>query len=123
MSANELLTGKQPVHIQNDVPAPQTEVSQQMMNALATYDTCDTYCCRRNMLARAVGAAALVVGAPALAAETKMVLMGVDGGLVFSPADVTICKGDSVTWKNNALGPHNVVFQDVPEGIEAEDYN
>ena len=74
------------------------------------------------MLARAVGAAAITLGAPELAAETKMVSMGTDAGLQFEPKEVTICKGDSITWVNKKLGPHNVIFNpdDVPEGVDAD---
>merc|ERR1711972_307859 len=51
------------------------------------------------------------------------VLLGSDaGGLVFVPDSVTIKAGESVTFKNNAGFPHNVVFDEdaVPEGVNAE---
>ncbi|WP_008317432.1 plastocyanin [Leptolyngbya sp. PCC 6406] len=61
-------------------------------------------------------ALALVVGtvvmaaAPAVAA-TYEVKMGSDSGLlVFEPANLTIQAGDTVTWVNNKMAPHNVIF-------------
>jgi plastocyanin len=44
------------------------------------------------------------------------------GGLVFEPSTVTIAKGESVTWVNNAGYPHNIVFDEdaVPSGVNAE---
>jgi plastocyanin len=42
------------------------------------------------------------------------------GGLVFSPPSVTVNSGDTVTWSNNALGPHNVIFDAAPEGVETK---
>jgi plastocyanin len=51
------------------------------------------------------------------------VLLGSDaGGLVFVPDSVTIKSGESVTFKNNAGFPHNVIFDEdsVPDGVNAE---
>merc|ERR1719382_2225084 len=86
-----------------------------------------TMCTRRQATARAAGlAAGLTVAAvsqPGFAAETKMVKMGTDSGqLVFVPDEVTICKGDTVTWVNNKGGPHNVVFDEdaIPDGVSQE---
>ena len=44
------------------------------------------------------------------------------GALVFEPSTVTISKGDSVTWTNNAGFPHNIVFDEdaVPAGVNAD---
>ena len=44
------------------------------------------------------------------------------GGLAFVPSTVTIKKGESVTWVNNAAYPHNVVFDEdaVPAGVNAD---
>lgn len=87
----------------------------------------DDKCTRRHAMARAAGLAAglalSAVNKPGFAAETKMVKMGSDSGqLVFVPDEVTICKGDSVTWVNNKGGPHNVVFDEdaIPEGVSQE---
>mmetsp|Transcript_44287 Transcript_44287/g.77142 ORF Transcript_44287/g.77142 Transcript_44287/m.77142 type:complete len:238 (-) Transcript_44287:187-900(-) len=120
-SVKEILTGMQPVRNSIGMAVPEAQANREIMNALGKYEKCESYCCRRNMLAQAVGAAAITLGAPALAAESKMVLMGTDVGLAFEPKETTVCKGDSVTWKNNRLGPHNVVFNpdDVPSGVDA----
>tara|TARA_Y100001951_G_scaffold12748_1_gene8129 strand:- start:200 stop:574 length:375 start_codon:yes stop_codon:yes gene_type:complete len=36
--------------------------------------------------------------------------MGSGGNLVFEPNEVTIDAGDTVTFVNNALPPHNIIF-------------
>ena len=41
--------------------------------------------------------------------------MGYDGNLVFEPSEVTVSAGDTVTFVNNELPPHNVMFTDNPE--------
>jgi plastocyanin len=81
------------------------------------------FCSRRNALGRAAAAAAAMIGAPALVSAAASVKMGTDAGqLIFVPADITICKGDTVTWTNNKGGPHNVVFNDgeCPDGFDTE---
>jgi len=87
----------------------------------------DSMCTRRRAMARAAGLAAGLalsqVNAPGFAAATKTVKMGSDNGqLVFVPDEITICKGDTVTWVNHKGGPHNVVFDEeaVPSGVDAE---
>jgi plastocyanin len=87
----------------------------------------ESMCTRRAAMARAAGLAAglalSTVNQPGFAAETKMVKMGSDSGqLVFSPDEVKICAGDSVTWTNNKGGPHNVVFDEdaIPAGVSQE---
>lgn len=94
---------------------------------LTTVVQSNDYCSRRSAMARAAGLAAGVaattVATPAYAAETKDVKMGSDSGqLVFVPAKITVCKGDSVKWTNNKGGPHNVVFDEdaIPAGVNAE---
>ena len=48
-----------------------------------------------------------------LAAQAVTVKAGADGGgLQFDPSEVTIKAGETVTWKNNAGFPHNVVFDE-----------
>ena len=48
----------------------------------------------------------------AYAAEIQM---GSGGNLIFEPNEVTVTAGDSVTFTNGELPPHNVVFLDHPE--------
>ncbi|MEM1278915.1 MAG: plastocyanin [Cyanobacteria bacterium P01_D01_bin.6] len=51
-----------------------------------------------------------ISAAPALATDYE-VKMGSDGGLlVFEPAQLTVQAGDTVTWVNNKMAPHNVIF-------------
>ncbi len=50
----------------------------------------------------------LVFSHPAVAASYE-VTMGA-GGLQFSPKQVTVKPGDTVTFKNGMLAPHNVIF-------------
>jgi plastocyanin len=70
------------------------------------------------MMAALVISSCAVLAAPAFAAD-QTVKMGSDGGLlVFQPATITISKGDTVTWENNKMAPHNVIFDanTVPGG-------
>lgn len=69
----------------------------------------------------------LVVGsvvlfsAPASATNFD-VKMGSDSGLlVFEPANVSVKPGDTVTWVNNKMAPHNVIFDEatIPGGDKA----
>merc|ERR1711976_441527 len=122
VSVKEVLTGMQPVRNRIGQPVLSAQANKEIRKALSKYDTCDSYCCRRDMLAKAVGAASVVVGAPALAAATTEVLLGGAGGLVFEPSDITVCTGDTVKWVNNKLFPHNVVFDEdnVPDGVDAD---
>ncbi|MEM9807929.1 MAG: plastocyanin [Cyanobacteria bacterium P01_D01_bin.56] len=86
-----------------------------------------------NRALRAIGAlvvtAALVFAgtvfnaAPAYATD-HTVKMGSDAGLLqFEPATITIKAGDSVTWTNNKMAPHNVIFDPagVPGGKDVAD--
>ena len=58
--------------------------------------------------------ASLVLFMPqfAYAAEIQM---GSGGNLVFEPNEITISAGESVTFTNGDLPPHNVVVLDHPE--------
>lgn len=100
---------------------------EELNSNLNTVVASNQFCTRRAAMARAAGLAAGVaaatVAAPAYAAETKEVKMGADSGLlVFEPAKIQICKGDSVKWINNKAGPHNVVFDEdnIPAGVDQE---
>lgn len=89
-------------------------------SALASSD--GSACSRRNALAAAAGVAAAAIGAPKLVLAATVIKMGTDSGqLVYEPSDVTVCKGDSITWVNNKAGPHNVVFNEVPDGADADE--
>jgi len=98
-----------------------------MNSQLETVVMSDKFCTRRNAMAKAAGLAAglsmAAVSQPAFAAATTEVQMGADSGLlVFVPAKVTVCKGDTVKWINNKAGPHNVVFDEdnIPSGVDQE---
>ena len=54
----------------------------------------------------------MTLAAQAYAADIQM---GAGGNLVFSPNEVTISAGDTVTFINGDLPPHNMVFNDHPE--------
>ena len=72
------------------------------------------------LIARRLGVAlvaiALVIGTVIMAAspasaESFEVKMGSDSGLlVFEPSTLTVKAGDTVTWVNNKMAPHNVIF-------------
>ena len=52
------------------------------------------------------------LGGKAYAAE---ITMGSGGNLIFAPNEVTIKAGESVTFTNGELPPHNMVVKDHPE--------
>ena len=54
----------------------------------------------------------MTLAAQAYAAEIQM---GSGGMLVFEPCELTIDVGDTVTFVNNELPPHNVIFADHDE--------
>ncbi len=55
------------------------------------------------------------------ASADASVKMGADNGmLAFEPSKVEISAGESVTWVNNKLAPHNVVFEKAPAGADAD---
>ncbi len=59
-----------------------------------------------------IASAILFMPGLAYAAE---ITMGSDGNLVFAPNELSIAAGESVTFTNGDLPPHNVVFLDNPE--------
>ncbi len=48
----------------------------------------------------------MTLAAQAYAAEIQM---GYEGNLVFEPNEVTVNAGDTITFVNNALPPHNII--------------
>ncbi|XP_062227787.1 plastocyanin, chloroplastic-like [Phragmites australis] len=78
----------------------------------------------RASLSKAAGTAAVAVAASALlagGATAQEVLLGADGGgLVFEPSEFTVKSGETITFKNNAGYPHNIVFDEdeVPSGVD-----
>ncbi|MBE7381688.1 MAG: plastocyanin [Leptolyngbya sp. SIO1E4] len=64
-------------------------------------------------LALAMVVATLVTAAAPASAANYEVKMGSDSGLlVFEPANLTVKAGDTVTWVNNKMAPHNVIFDE-----------
>ena len=59
-----------------------------------------------------IAAAVLFMPQMAYAAEIQM---GSGGNLIFSPNEVSIAAGESVTFVNGDLPPHNMVFNEYPE--------
>merc|ERR1739848_877018 len=59
-----------------------------------------------------VAVSTLALTGTALAGGANVKLGADNGGLVFDPSTVTINKGDSVTWTNNAGFPHNIMFHE-----------
>ncbi|HEY9736320.1 MAG TPA: plastocyanin, partial [Trichocoleus sp.] len=61
----------------------------------------------------------LVLAAAPASATNYEVKMGSDAGLlIFEPANLTVKSGDTVTWTNNKMAPHNVIFDEssIPGG-------
>ena len=48
-------------------------------------------------------------------AHAAEIQMGSDGNLVFNPSELTIPAGDTVTFVNGDLPPHNMVIEGFPE--------
>ena len=59
-----------------------------------------------------ISAAVIFMPRMAYAAEIQM---GADGMLVFEPCELTVEVGETVTFINNELPPHNVMFADYQE--------
>jgi len=58
--------------------------------------------------------ASAIIFMPSLAYAVD-IQMGSGGNLVFSPSELTIAVGDTVTFTNGDLPPHNMVVSDHPE--------
>ena len=56
----------------------------------------------------------IVFASTAYAADAG-IQMGANGNLIFEPNEVTVNVGDTVTFTNGDLPPHNIVFLDNPE--------
>ena len=41
--------------------------------------------------------------------------MGSGGNLIFEPSEITISAGDTITFVNGELPPHNMIVKDHPE--------
>ena len=54
----------------------------------------------------------MTLAAQAYAAEIQI---GYEGNLVFEPNEVTVNAGDTVTFVNNALHPHNIMVDNRPD--------
>ena len=59
-----------------------------------------------------ISAAVIFMPSMAYAAEIQM---GSGGNLVFEPNELTVSAGESVTFTNGDLPPHNMVVADHPE--------
>ena len=57
---------------------------------------------------------------PKVAYATE-VTMGSGGNLIFEPNEITISAGDTVTFVNGELPPHNMIVKDHPE-LSHSDY-
>ena len=51
----------------------------------------------------------------ASSAYATEIQMGYDGNLVFEPSEVSISAGDTVTFVNNSLPPHNIMVDNRPD--------
>ena len=58
--------------------------------------------------------ASAIIFMPGLAYAAE-ITMGSDGNLVFAPNELSITAGESVTFTNGDLPPHNMVVSDHPE--------
>ena len=62
----------------------------------------------------------MTLAAQAYATEIEM---GSNGNLVFNPSELTVAAGDTVTFVNNDLPPHNVVFVNGHDELSRPDLN
>ena len=59
----------------------------------------------------------------ATSAYATEIQMGYNGNLVFNPSEATINSGESITFVNNDLTPHNIVFVNGHEDLNRPDLN
>ena len=59
----------------------------------------------------------------ATSAYATEIQMGYNGNLVFNPSEATINSGESITFVNNDLPPHNIVFVNGHEHLTRPDLN
>tara|TARA_R100000008_G_scaffold67683_1_gene44783 strand:- start:71 stop:445 length:375 start_codon:yes stop_codon:yes gene_type:complete len=65
-----------------------------------------------------IGLSCFLLGGQAYAAEIQM---GSGGMLVFEPCELTVAVGESVTFVNNELPPHNVMFDEPYQEMSHSD--
>ena len=63
-------------------------------------------------------ASCILLSGKAYAAEIQM---GSNGMLVFEPCELTVAVGESVTFVNNELPPHNVMFDEPYQEMSHSD--
>ncbi|CAI0382406.1 unnamed protein product [Linum tenue] len=72
-----------------------------------------------------LGVAVAATAATAMLAGNAMaidiLLGGDDGSLAFVPSTFSVAAGETITFKNNAGFPHNIVFDEdeIPSGVDA----
>ncbi|KAF6168058.1 hypothetical protein GIB67_011443 [Kingdonia uniflora] len=91
-------------------------VAEPMQNTQV--DACKDQCPLCRCIVVAATAASAMLASNAMGIE---VLLGSsDGGLAFVPNSFSVAPGETITFKNNAGFPHNVVFDEdaVPSGVE-----
>merc|ERR1711948_192042 len=111
--------GHKPPHVVNESRESRRENVAKMMSKSAMLKRNVATTMKANVNAPKVS----FVRKVAQSAGAADVKLGSDsGGLVFEPATVTINKGESVTWKNNAGFPHNIMFDEdeIPSGANAD---
>jgi plastocyanin len=77
-----------------------------------------------NKIAQVAGVAVSSLALTLAAHADVTVKLGADSGaLVFDPATVTIKSGETVTFKNNAGFPHNVVFDEDEVPVSSDPHH
>jgi len=68
----------------------------------------------------AVVVGVMVLAPVAHAANVEVEMGGKNGSLMFMPKTLVIKKGDTVTWEMQKAGPHNVIFDAAPAGVDVK---